>query len=787
MVASRFRSLAGIALELRPRTLLSAAALGFGIYLAFRTNADGPALLGLSLVSYAGVLGSVLLYAAACFAVGFRVYGLLVRAPAPVFERVAIGWALGVLIFGQALFLIGLVRLGPPLFGLLPTALLLAAGSEPWRFVWRTRRLVQRARKSGASRTNPWFLPLVALGVAGLLMLFLPTLSPAHLGYDSAWYHLPVAEQYAVLGRVSRFEEGWYQGTQPQLASLLYTWAFTSPFAMADKVILCMQLEFAGFVPTILGVAELARRLGARFPGRMGWVALFAFPSLFFYDFVAAGDHVAALFAAPSLLLLFRFQREPTWGRAVALAGLASGALLTKYTAAILVVPLVAWLGLRLAGLGLTALRSRDRAPVVRLARALGVFALVSLVLTSTHWLKNLIWYGDPLYPVGYKLFRPNPWHVDAAAVFEAWKRESLWKPEASLSGLWEAARETLLFPFVGHDFPVYTKGIATNGMLFGVVCLALPLVRPPRRLLGAVALVYTAVFVWYFIHHNDRYLQAILPVQAAALAAIVSRLWSTGLLLRAMILPLVAVQSWAAAEVFYFPNRHAWMRDLEQRFSAPFRGATIAKQDYFLGWPQLGRSLPRNAKLLVHEQHIHLGVNRPVVADWIQWQGAINYGRLKGHGSMTKLLHKLGVTHITLVPAHATGWDSLASDLMFFSYVYAPGRKRQTIGSREVVTVPSTRERDVDDWVAVLSCGHGYQTGFYRRSRLTVPPQVRDAVYPLPDRPLDATGTINLERLGDATLLVRNTSCRYVVDADVSKAFPTIARRSVLELRRRL
>src|SRR5262249_56190296 len=98
------------------------------------------------------------------------------------------------------------------------------------RRLQRWRRRVARVQSTGRARARPlWQRALVAAGIVGLVLMYLPILVPNNAGYDALWYHLPIAEQYVAQGRLSPFVEGWYYGVLPQLASLLYTWGFLIP------------------------------------------------------------------------------------------------------------------------------------------------------------------------------------------------------------------------------------------------------------------------------------------------------------------------------------------------------------------------------------------------------------------------------------------------------------------------------------------------------------------------------------------------------------------------------
>jgi hypothetical protein len=204
----------------------------------------------------------------------------------PLGTKVTLAFALGVLLFGLGVAVVGFVgALGTvSYFALL--SLGLALGVRPaMALVGTWRRASQRQeRKPVASST----MLLVGASTLALTLVYVPTLSPRHLSYDTLWYHLPIAEHYVAAGRIERLAEGWYLGLYPQLASWLYTWALLTPkLSLVGRSLLCMQLEFLIFVGTLATIPPLTRALltGARVSRptahRWSWLVTFAFPSVF--------------------------------------------------------------------------------------------------------------------------------------------------------------------------------------------------------------------------------------------------------------------------------------------------------------------------------------------------------------------------------------------------------------------------------------------------------------------------------------------------------------------------
>jgi hypothetical protein len=126
-------------------------------------------------------------------------------------------------------------------------------------------------------------LVFVVAGAVAIAAVFLPVLTPANSGYDARWYHLGIAEQYAARGAIERFNEGFINGAQPQLATWLYTWAFLCSWAGEwQRITVAYCLEFALFLATLAALPIGIRWLAvSERPGQAGPHS-FSFPGSFF-------------------------------------------------------------------------------------------------------------------------------------------------------------------------------------------------------------------------------------------------------------------------------------------------------------------------------------------------------------------------------------------------------------------------------------------------------------------------------------------------------------------------
>ena len=304
-----------------------------------------------------------------------------------------------------------------------------------------------------------------ALLLISLVAVYLQVITPINLGADAHWYHLPVAEHYARAGRIGPFVEGWYLGAYPQLASLLYTWAFLAPGQLFDRVALASHMEWMLFLATLASVAPLVRRLtgGLRVPYAAATV--FAFPGLFLYDssLLTMADHVMGFWAIPCafalLLLGRRFEVRPA-----VLAGLMTAAtLLTKYQGSYFAVP-ASLVVLALAVFQRRSLRGRIF-PVL-------AFGIAVLVGFAPHWLKNLIFYGDPMYPLLHKYFPSRPFSPAAAEIL----KHSYFPARFALTGTpaqqaWKTFAALFNFSFIPNDWDGFHRERPVFGSLFTCCC----------------------------------------------------------------------------------------------------------------------------------------------------------------------------------------------------------------------------------------------------------------------------------------------------------------------------
>lgn len=272
-------------------------------------------------------------------------------------------------------------------------------------FHWWTRRhqppqppmdgLTINERIAGALE-QPWlWLPL--LGWQGALLWSLVVgLNVPPFGWDALSYHMPPAVWWLQEGRIYPVPSEFTFGqAYPQGMSLLILWQLA--FLATDHLVNLLQLPFA-----IMGGAAayaLTREVGV---GRRWalWSSLFwgLTPLVVEQTLVPYTDVAVAALTLTALYFVLRFWRHSQSGTGhLWAAGCAVGLLLGIKANTFLVLGLAALLAL--------APLQRSRGKYVRSlwGRALAL-AVPSLLLAGYWYVRNLVRYRNPIYPVAVKL-----------------------------------------------------------------------------------------------------------------------------------------------------------------------------------------------------------------------------------------------------------------------------------------------------------------------------------------------------------------------------------------------
>jgi hypothetical protein len=285
-----------------------------------------------------------------------------------------------------------------------------------------------------------------------------------------------------------------------------------------------------------------------------------------------------------------------------------------------------------------------------------------------------------------------------------------------------DALLASLTFSFIPNDWPVYHRNVPIFGSLFTLTALCLPFVRANARLYVSYLGIMVTMVAWYLVNHQDRLLQAWLPLMAGATAATLTVLWRRGRrTVRALVVLLVAAQIIWGGDVPFFPTHNI-------AYDSPIRIHSNFLASGFLHTPnrlrpygvvgEIGELLPSDAVVLGHEVQLAIGLGRRAVQD--QWQGGISYPELKTPRAIYDKLKSFGITHLWWATESASGWNSIAADLAFANFAFNFGVEPFSVERQTVARMPSTEPPDdINDKVAMATCRGPYSSGIYQLTDL--------------------------------------------------------------------
>lgn len=642
----------------------------------------------------------------------------------PGLEKLVVSAAVGLVGFVLAMYVAGAVGLFHPAFALALPVVMVLAGARP---LWQLVRRTWTSHASTPARPSLLGGVAVAAGAVCVVLLYLQCLTPAALNYDSRWYHLTIAQDYARAGRIIPFLADYNKG-YPHLTSIVHTWAWLLP-GLTDPLrwMLALQTEFSIVLWTLAGVGAAIAWFVGRTHVRGAWAAYFLFPGIFVYDYNIGGsaDHFVGFFAIPLLLAAVRtVDLSPR--RSILIGIVAAGALLTKFQAIYLIVPVALLLGIRWLRLEIRRLREGESSRHRRLWQGPMLVLGVGLLCSLPHFLKNWVFYGNPMYPFLADLFPgTHPRQPDSALLVTNLLSEDSMKPKGTLLvRVVDALRLAFTYSFNPHGSS--TNNFPVLGSLFTLLLPVIPFLRRRRLWLGAI-LGFGAILTWAWIYLIDRYTHAFIPILAAVAGATIICAWELGILARAGLVLLVGMQIvWGGDAPFY--SAFERIVDTMDMIRSGYEGKAKTRFDkYQRSQVELSKKLPANAVVLFHNSRLSLGVNRTVLQDLPGFQGLISYREVKTPRQLCQLYQSFGITHIVHERGAWPAW-SKQEEVVFAAFLARHAGGAFLAGEYEVVEVPSELPPDEPPY-RVLSLGvSGYGDGVY-------PVETMGTVDPLPDR----------------------------------------------------
>lgn len=736
---------------------------------------------------YAGYWAGALAFLGCVAPLGFGLAARIGGPALPLRERLVLTIPFGLLAFVLPWSLLGAFGLfNRVTFYALPLLCLAGGVSLSFRPL---RRVVAHRRSLTALRRAPTTIGYIAIagGVIGTLFVYAPIITPHNVAFDARWYHLAIAEHFVAAHRYTTFPDGWVLGGMPFFATLVYTWGFLAPVSeLFDRIELCAHLEFFVFVATMFSIPVLVRRLLPGDRGRLGatWAAIFLFPGIFLYDanLVLGADHFAALWAVPIWLTLLRTWRELAPRPSVLLGMCVGAAISVKYTAFGLGIVAGGAVFMRMVMLAIRSIRRRNAGFGWLMAAPILVG---TILLVSAHWwLKNVVAFGNPVFPFAPQLFPTHPWVGEASARLVA-ASPLEWQATHDLKGVEKTLLAAVNFAFVPNDWYGFHHDWPVFGPLFTLTAPLVLLVRKPGRLFAIYVGAHVFVLNWYWSFHQDRYLQTCMPWMAAGTAAVLAAIWhSRELLPKIASALLVVVQVASSLDIPFLPT-HAMAGDTPLHTAMTMaasgfvgRNRTFFKTD--TEWTDIAAKLPRNARVLLHENQMHLGIGRPSLSD--QLQSGISYLDNWSPEKMYDFFSGLGITHIVTNGRTSKSLDAFGGDVAFFNFVTQYTADARTIGGHIVYRMPYSRPRsNFRGRVLWASCPGWYKSGVYEVRGLSVTPRYGQSFaardFPPPLYPVADTETA-AKVLPDVDAVVNNPGCFHFNTPLDASGFVNVASR---------
>ncbi|WP_199789499.1 hypothetical protein [Sorangium cellulosum] len=656
----------------------------------------------------------------------------------PPVEEGLFGATLGIITFVFGVYLAGAAGWIRPWYGIVMPAALLAVGAlELPGWLARLKGDLDAARTPRGAMRWLW-LAATGAGAVCLVLLYLESLTPEAINFDASWYHLPIGQDYARAGRIIPFY-GDVNRAFPHLASMLYAWGFSVPGMIVEqRWMMALHLELVFVLWKVIGVAALARYLlhGERVPGL--WAAFFLFPSLFVYDQNPGGsaDHFLGFFAAPVVLAAMRFSERFDRRYAVLLGVSLGGAMLVKYQAvyhlgmaAAVVVPRAVYLIGR-AAYRAAKRRAARRPPLLSARRVLVAGLIVSGVAIGTaapHFVKNTLYYNNPVYPMAQRVFtRSYPQHARSAEFMEKGYPNKPYLPKGQgVERQLIAAKNFFTFSFSPHYS--FTRFVPSMGSLFTLLLPTLLIIRGRRRPALAAFATFAGIWVWGNTYTADRYLQALLAVPIAAAAAMLVRTWQLGTVARLGLVPLVLFQIvWSGDIPFYSGAERLESAITMIRSTYDKRWSDAQRFKFRTDHRAITQATPPDARILARNYRTTLGIEREIIFDIQAWQSLIFYEPVRGPRELYEHYRSVGITHI-LYPPNQRPPDTLQAAVLFNELVHRSAKQKRRFGTLELVTMPpEPPPPDTLPYQVLALNAPGYTDGLYPVEALHVLPKLQ-------------------------------------------------------------
>ncbi|MBC8072581.1 MAG: hypothetical protein IAG13_29940, partial [Deltaproteobacteria bacterium] len=669
---------------------------------------------------------SVLLFTVSCVGVGH----LLLRRVFRVGELLLAETWLSSMAVGMACFVVAIYAAGavgafhPALSLLLPAACIGASYRDIKSLAVRTfldlTAPSEQTRVVALIRKAATIWAFIGLGV-----IYLIALTPDTISLDSAWYHLPVAHDYVRAGRLIPFPSE-YNRAFPQMNSIVYTWAFLLPgITHPLDWMLALHIDYSMIIWKAIGVAAGVEYLLGDRRVRGIWTGFFLFPMVFtFANAVTAGpEHISGFWAIPLFLATARMLKDFSLRWAALLGVISGGAILSRYQSVYMIAACGSMIMARWGWLLYQRGRGRPTVDLRRLWQGPLLVIGLGLLVSSPHFIKNIVFYGDPVYPFMMSVLPgSHPSHPEAVSFFKSTLGDPGNRPKFhGFERISAAFRIFFTFSFQPHhvvvkqDWPIF-------GSLFTLLMPCVAFIRSPGRILLGIYCCFVVIAVWCNLYLQTRYLNTASTIFAATGLALMVRVWELGRSSRVALSLLVMFQViWQGDAATYSGDepitssikliRSGWAGELEPE----------ARYPYWRGFAGITAATPEDAQILVRGPRTILGLDRFCHRDVQSQQGNFYYAPLRNSAELWQHYRERGITH--LVHKRNSGYaGTLQSAVLYADLVTRQAMPVQSFGAWQLVELSPTPPIAPEDFVvAVIGVRSGYPDGVFDVRDLTL------------------------------------------------------------------
>ncbi len=761
--------------RLSPASFASLLVCGVGVFVLGRRLNDAYPLADWLVWELLPLWGYALLWNLACVSFGALLGRLLLGdRQLPALERLLQSMMLGLTGFVLLLYVLGFCRAFKPAVAVALPLALLALSASDGRALFR-ELCAWRASIAPPSSFQRVLGSLAALGgAAALVFLYLEALTPSAINFDATWYHFPIAQDYARLGRIVPFP-GENHRAFPHLTSMLHTWALLVPLPrLQQHWMLSLHLEFTIVVWRLVGAAALARWLLGGRDVRGLWAAFFLFPSIFVYDQSIGGsaDHFLGFFAVPIALAAARALERFDVRWCVLLGVALGGHVLVKYQGIYLfgAVSVAALLRLLLLGGKHWLVRQRvlpeDGLTLGGLGRGVAAMALAFVLVSSAHFGKNAVFYHNPFYPFAQKVFTSSypkklPGFYTEKPIKEAFepKQKGLRRQVWALGKMFDYSLET-----ANRNL---TKRRPYMGALFSLLLPCALFVRGRRRFLFVAGLTTVAFLVWANSAPNDRYLLSFYDLCIGLALALIVEVWELGWPARVGLVPLVSLQLvWGGdAMLFYGKKQLTAALDL---VGSGYEGDADGRLSSNGTQRDITKATPKDAVILSRNYKGLLGLDRMVLSDIRGAQDYISYAHLKDPREFYDVLRSRGVTHL-MYPKGQRRPERWNNTVLFTDFFVNYGASPRRIGKLSLAQMPKEPPPKTAPYLVLAAGIRGVSDGVYGVEQLDFDPRGPERFSPRP-RPRHSVGEARSVLPNIRALIIGRRKTRGLSEAELSQ-----------------